>query len=146
MTELRVRDLMTRNPFTLLPEASLAALFDLMRDKNVRHVPIVDYDGSLLALAHKEKLDQRTSIFDDALPMAELRQLMRSSSVEEIMDAEPETINPDEDINAAGELMIDNKFDCLAVTEGGQLVGVLTRSDFVRYVMDTNVMALDRAG
>lgn len=136
-TELRVRDLMTENPFTLQPEDSLAALFDLMREKNVRHVPIVDDEGYLLAVADKVSLDRQTFMLDSELPLAEVRQLMDTSSVEEVMDPEPETINPDEAIDAAAELMIENKFDCLAVTEGRLLVGVLTHGDFVRYVMDS---------
>jgi CBS domain-containing membrane protein len=46
---------------------------------------------------------------------------------------EVETVEPDEDLKVAAELLIENKIGCLPVVEGTHLVGILTESDFVRH-------------
>ena len=41
------RDLMTPNPLTVTPQASIAEAWDVMRELAVRHVPVVE-DGVLV--------------------------------------------------------------------------------------------------
>jgi CBS domain-containing membrane protein len=48
------------------------------------------------------------------------------------MATEVDTVEPDEDLRAAAEILIENKIGCLPVVEGTHLVGILTESDFVR--------------
>ena len=38
---MRARDLMTPNPVTLTPQARIAEAWDLMRELEIRHVPVV---------------------------------------------------------------------------------------------------------
>ena len=52
---LLVRDLMTENPLTLSPGASLVDLRDLIEGEQVRHVPIVDENGGLVGVvSHRD--------------------------------------------------------------------------------------------
>ena len=39
---MTARDLMTPNPMTVTPDATIAEVWDLMRESEVRHVPVVD--------------------------------------------------------------------------------------------------------
>ena len=43
------RDLMTPNPLTVTPQASIAEAWDVMRELAVRHVPVVE-DGALVGM------------------------------------------------------------------------------------------------
>jgi signal-transduction protein with cAMP-binding, CBS, and nucleotidyltransferase domain len=38
---MKARDVMTPNPITVTPEATLAEVWDLMREADIRHVPVV---------------------------------------------------------------------------------------------------------
>src|SRR5262245_25412013 len=38
---MRARDLMTPNPVTVAPQASIAEAWDLMRELEIRHIPVV---------------------------------------------------------------------------------------------------------
>jgi acetoin utilization protein AcuB len=40
---------MTPNPVTVAPDATLAEVWDLMRDRGIRHVPVVDA-GTLVGM------------------------------------------------------------------------------------------------
>ena len=134
---LTVRDMMTENPFTLESTASLSDLYDLMDSKNVRHVPVVDAEGNLEGLATHRDLLRGALHNEGELPISTLRHLLRSFTVDEVMTHDPETVSSDTDIGQAGALMMENKFGCLPVVDGDRLVGILTESDFVRYVVDT---------
>ena len=46
-----------------------------------------------------------------------------------------ETIDMDTDIQDAATILLENKFGCLPVLEAGQLTGILTEADFVRFVL-----------
>jgi CBS domain-containing protein len=44
-----IGDLMTKNPFTVTPESSIEDCMQLMTDKHIRHLPVVE-DGNLVAM------------------------------------------------------------------------------------------------
>ena len=45
-----VRDVMTEDPFTIEPDAPLERASDLMRAKDLRHLPVVDSAGRLIGI------------------------------------------------------------------------------------------------
>jgi acetoin utilization protein AcuB len=47
------RDLMTPNPATVTPEASIAEVWDLMRELEIRHVPVLER-GGLVGLSDRD--------------------------------------------------------------------------------------------
>ncbi len=128
----QVRDLMTEHVFTLRPQDDLMALYDLMDTKHIRHVPIVDRDKDLVGLVTHRDLTRSALGTEDA-PLSLQREMLVRRKIREIMATEVETVEPDEDLKVAAELLIENKIGCLPVVEGTHLVGILTESDFVRH-------------
>ena len=51
------------------------------------------------------------------------------------MIGEVETIGPDDDPGAAAERMLSKRIGCLPVVEEGRLVGLLSESDCMRYLV-----------
>ena len=135
--EALVRDLMTQDPFTLGPKADLAEVSDLMDTKRIRHLPVVTENRELLGLiSHRDLLKSVLHEGELELPVSEQRKAMREYTVDQVMIATPESVNPDDDIQSAGEMMLENKFGCLPVVEENILVGILTEADFVRYLIN----------
>lgn len=52
------------------------------------------------------------------------------------MVTDVESVEAEEDISIAAQMMLENKFGCLRVTHGNRLAGILTEADFVRYLAD----------
>jgi CBS domain-containing membrane protein len=127
-----VRDLMTDRVYTLQPHDDLEALYDLMDEHHIRHVPIVDADGDLVGLVTQRDLGRTVLGVRDALPVSEQQEILRRRRVREIMALEVETVEPDESLRAAAQMLLENKIGCLPVVEGEKLIGILTESDFVR--------------
>ena len=130
-----VRDLMTDRVFTVGPADDLESLCDLMDAHHVRHVPIVDREGDIVGLVTQRDLARSALGAQEFLPLSLQQEILRRRKVREIMATEVETIEPDEGLRVAAEMLLENKIGCLPVVEGEHLVGILTESDFVRLAL-----------
>jgi CBS domain-containing membrane protein len=130
--ERLVRDLMTEKVFTLKPKDDLAALYDLMDSRHVRHVPIVDSDEELVGLVTDRDLSKSALGAVEELPLSVERDILRRRRIRDIMATEPDSIEPDATLREAAEILLENKVGCLPVVEGLRLVGIITEADFVR--------------
>jgi CBS domain-containing protein len=129
---MEVRGLMTYHVFTVGPDDDLQALYDLMASRHVRHVPVVDREGKVVGLVTERDLARSALGSQDELPLSMQREVLRRRKIREIMATEVDTVEADEDLKAAAEMLIENKIGCLPVVDGRRLVGILTESDFVR--------------
>jgi CBS domain-containing protein len=133
MSQLRVRDLMTEGVFAVGVNDDLATVSDLMDERNIRHAPVV-HGGRLIGLiSHRDLLRHALKGQVGTAPEVErANQLMLTAG--EIMTEKVATAGPDQDIRDAARLMLENKYGCLPVIEEARLVGILTESDFVRFL------------
>src|SRR5690554_1067163 len=137
MSKLRVRDLMTPNPLVARPDDSIAELRDVMAEKHIRHVPVVDDDRSVVGLVSERDLLRRAAaLLEGDVPLSVRDEWLSAVKVSEVMTWPVETIEADDDVAAAAAIMLDNKYGCLPVLEQGVLAGILTEADFVRYVAE----------
>ena len=137
MRRMQVRDLMTDTVFTLRPQDDLATLYDLMDTRHIRHVPILDREKELVGLVTQRDLSRSALGPQQDAPLSLQREMLRRRKVREIMATEVDTVDPDEDLRTAAEMLIENKIGCLPVVEGTHLVGILTESDFVRHYVQS---------
>lgn len=124
---LTVRDLMAGTVLSLRPDDTVEAAWQLMVQRRLRHMVVVDADGDLVGLVSRRDLLTGDRGEGAALPApAPVR-------VEEVMTSEVETVEPAQSLAEAAQLMFENGFGCLPVVEGPHLVGLLTEADFVRW-------------
>ena len=121
MANLHVRDVMTSRVFTVGPDESIRVLQDLMRKKRIRHVPVVDNRGAVLGVVSERDVLQQALFQDD-------------DKVADIMAWKVATIDVNENLAAAAQIMLDSKYGCLPVVNHGVLAGILTEADFVKSV------------
>jgi CBS domain-containing protein len=136
MRSLLVRDLMTAEVKTVRADSTLAELLDLLQERNIRHVPVVDDDGELVGLVTQRDLLRRSLAARGDLPMTVREEVVAHRTVDEFMTAGVMTVDPDAPLDEAAELILDNKLGCLPVVEGQNLVGIITESDFVAHVLE----------
>lgn len=133
-SKITVGDLIGGNVRTIKAGEDLLRLYNLMEDIHVRHVPVVNDDGEIEGIVSDRDLIKAALFSDGELPLSQQRDFMQSMTVDEIMTKDPECVDIDEDVRAAGRILLDNRFSCLPVTDNGKLVGIITGSDFVKYV------------
>ncbi len=139
MKQLLVRDLMTSEVETVHPGSTLAELLDLLQERNIRHVPVVDDEGELVGLVTQRDLLRRSLAARGDLPMTVREEVVAHRTVDEFMTAGVMTVDPDSPLAEAAELILDNKLGCLPVVEGPHLVGILTESDFVAHALEISL-------
>jgi len=120
-----VGQVMTTDLFTVHPEDLIDLAASLMDWEHIRHVPVEDHEGRLIGVvSHRRVLRMvgRGMKHDEALPI----------SVREIMKTDPVSVSQDTSTLEAIETMRRHKVSCLpVVTEGDQLVGIVTEHDFI---------------
>lgn len=123
-----VRDVMTANPTTIAPTASVREALERMRALRVRHLPVLR--GTKLV-----GLVTWTDVMRAAVPPsagegpARRVDLPEELRVSDIMARDLHTTTPDAPVEEAAALLRKHKIGCLPVLERGQLVGIVTESD-----------------
>lgn len=115
-----VADLMTSQLRCLRETDSLADAMAAMQELFIRHIPVVDEAGRLSGLVTQRDILSMEHKKDPGTP---LREVMRT----DVATVTPETL-----LRAAAEMMIFNKFGCLPVVRDGELLGIITETDFLK--------------
>jgi CBS domain-containing membrane protein len=137
MSGMLVKHLMTPNVSALSPHDDLSAVRDLMVERHIRHVPIIDSEGDLVGLVTHRDLLRFTTVPPSGPPAAEGDPLALVS-IEEAMVREVRTVTPTTDLREAAQIMYENKYGCLPVLDDRLLVGILTEADFVQLMARGN--------
>jgi len=123
---------MTGNLLVLEPGDNLQKLYDLMVEKWIRHVPIVNRERKLVGLVSHRDLLRFAFPLEKGLTFPRAREALANTKIEEIMVRDVETVGANTSIKEAVNILLENKYGCLPVVEKNELVGILTEADFVR--------------
>ena len=134
---VKVSDWMTKNVITTTRNTPIANTHQLMREKNIRRLPVVE-DGKLLGIVTIGDVREASPSDATTLSIWELNYLWAQLTVEKIMTRNVLTVNPDTPILDAAEIMLEHKVSGLPVVDEEQmLVGVITESDIFRMLVRT---------
>jgi CBS domain-containing membrane protein len=129
--ELKVQDLMSRNVTTVQRNEQLVVAEEVMRLGRIRHLPVLDQDGTLVGLVSQRDLFHSGVVRALGFGVHAHERAISTLSIKKAMTTDLVTTAPDIPIRQAAELMIARKIGCLTVLENGKLVGILTESAFV---------------
>ena len=132
MEHILVVDWMSRNPFTISPWSSLLDAYWIMKNYDIRRLPVVDV-GQLVGLLTIN--DIRSAVSIGRYSIKDQNRMMSEISVDSVMIPDPITISKDASVAIAAEIMFENKIGGLPVLENGQLIGIITEADLFRLVM-----------
>lgn len=119
--EMTIAHLMTREPVSLTPRATVARALAEMEVAGIRHLPIVDRDHRLVGVVSQRDLLAATSAGHSARPLAE------------VMRADVVSVTPETSAHEAAYLILHHGIGCIPVADrAGRLVGIATDADFVR--------------
>jgi len=130
---MRIRDVMTKNPITVDSESLVLDAQRIMRENNIRRLPVVD-KGNLVGIVTQHDLLQASPSPATSLSIHELNYLLAKMKVKEIMKKNPITLTPDTPFEEALKMGQDKKIGSFPVVENGKLVGIATESDIVRFL------------
>lgn len=115
-----VEDVMTPDPMTMSPTATVGEAYALMKEHGFRHVPISEGDLLLGVFS-------LTDVGHLGARVPELMQL----PLHEVMSKALVTVSPRESVAAAAATMASKKINCLLVVEDTKLAGIVTTYDLL---------------
>ncbi len=134
MNQLTISEIMTRSPRIIRPDSSLRHVFKLMKNHNIRQLPVVD-SGKLVGIITDR--DLRLALNEpsmDSISWGNDSRLDRLK-IEGYMTTNPKTVSPTTPIQRAAELLVVYKIGALPVVEDGMIVGIVTTTDFLNYLI-----------
>ena len=122
---MKIHSLMISEPITITANASISEAIELMKVNSIRHLPVVSQGKKL----------------EGFLTLADLKQglipsMLGDLTLQDLMIKEPITVNPDDDIEFAAQLIYKNKIGGMPVVKGTQLAGIITATDLLRTFID----------
>jgi len=130
---MRIKDVMTKNPVTVNSETLVLDAQKVMKENNIRRLPIVD-KGKLVGIITQHDLLEASPSPATSLSIHELNYLLAKMKVKEIMKKNPVTITPDTPFEEALRIGQEKKIGSFPVVDNGKLVGIATESDIVRFM------------
>jgi acetoin utilization protein AcuB len=133
-----LREKIQKNPVTISPEASFFEARNLIHEKGIRHLPVVDKNGKLVGIVTDRDIREAAPSDATLLSVQELNYLLGKLKVSAFMTPKDKlmTISPDALIEEAIQLMHDHKIGCLPVVEGDKLYGIFTETDALSHLVD----------
>lgn len=126
---------MTANPYTIAYNAPISEVIELMRQKNLKRVPVVNGEKVVGILTHGD-IQKVSPTKATTLSIYELNYLLSKTKVSDAMTKNVITISPDALLEEAAVLMRENRISTLAVVKENKLVGIITESDIFDAFID----------
>ena len=131
-----VGSMMQTQVITATPTMSLAEVQRVMRDSNIRHVPVVA-GTRLVGIITDRDLREATPSPATTLTRGEIAYQMATTPIKTCMTTDVVWISPDITMVDAARVLVQRTIDCLPVVDHGTLVGVVTAIDCVRALLQT---------
>lgn len=129
-----VRDIMTPNPVVVGPMNSVAKAIRLMRQHAIRRLPVVE-NGRLVGIVTSGDLRRITGLSSILRDQSQDNFLWHHIPVANVMSTHPITVAPTTSASEAAAILIERKIGGLPVLDGEELVGIITSTDLLRYMI-----------
>ncbi|PDW00067.1 CBS domain-containing protein [Candidatus Chloroploca asiatica] len=120
------RDTMT------LPEAR-----QLLTELNIRRLPVVDSEGDLLGIVTEGDVNRISDSAEGDLAEYSIYYRVKDLPVREFMRRPVLTVTPDTCLRDAAQLMITHHIHGVPVVLGKRVIGVITVSDLLRWMVNS---------
>ena len=132
-SSLQVSDLMSTDAVMLQRNDRLALADHAMEERAIRHMPVVDDSGQVCGILSQRDLFRGALLKNLGYGGYLEQKMLDSVVVKEAMVSPVITTTPTTPIQQAACTMIEHKIGCLPVIDNGELQGILTEEDFVRW-------------
>jgi acetoin utilization protein AcuB len=128
---MQVEQWMNRDLVTVSPDESFRTAMHLIRQKGIRHLPVVE-GKRLVGVVTDRDLRQAAPSGATSLSIHELHYILERLTVREIMTKQVVTIRPEQTIEDAALLLLGHRIGGLPVVQEGELCGIITETDILQ--------------
>jgi acetoin utilization protein AcuB len=117
---------------SLFPTHTIADAIDMMRNKKIRHIPIVNVENHLIGLVTASRIRNVTpSIFHADEHLEDLQ-----TPLKDIMRTDIYTGHPLDFVEEVAGLFYEHHISCMPIIKDKKLVGIITETDLLRTMVE----------
>jgi len=131
---MRIKEFMRKNVITVAPETNLLDAQKLMIEKKIRRLPVID-KVKLVGIVTEHDLFESTPSRINPMGAQQLHYILSSMKVGDVMTRNPITVSPQTLFEDALRMGQEKRIGSFPVVENGKLVGIITESDIVRFLI-----------
>ncbi|MBL9131510.1 MAG: CBS domain-containing protein, partial [Verrucomicrobiaceae bacterium] len=120
--------------WTISPGATVFEAIKLMSAKDVGALPVID-DGKLVGIISERDYMSKVMLKGKS---------SKDTPVSEIMTREVVTVTPDQNVSQCMSIVTEHRVRHLPVVEDGQLHGIVSIGDLVRWIIATQKMTIEQ--
>lgn len=128
---LKAKDIMTKNVFSLEKETPIAQALKALFNHNISSIPVVEEDDTLVGI-----LSER-----DMLKLFGKEEKAKSKKVDDYMTQPAIHFDENENLNDVRDCLMNNYFRGVPVTSKGKLVGIVSRRDILKHIIEQHESA-----
>lgn len=130
---VKIQDVMRSSVLTATPENLVTAVVQQMRERRVRHVPVVTEGKKLVGILTDRDIRQAAASDEQHMAQYDLSYLLQKMAVKSIMTAAVHTVSGNATLAEAGQLMLHHKVGCLPVVRDEDILeGIIAVTDMLR--------------
>jgi acetoin utilization protein AcuB len=127
---IKIVDVMTKDPLKVTPSETIRQADELMAENKIRQLPVVKARELVGIITDR---DIRSFLSGSLLADPDAREKALNAQIGDVMTTEPVTLSPDDELQEAVELLIDEKIGGIPVVDEAEgLVGIVTYVDVLR--------------
>lgn len=131
-----ISSIMTKNVIKLNVTDDLTKAESLFKKHHIRHIPVVSGNKiigmlsytDLLRISFADAVDDDDEVIDTTV--------YNMFTVEQVMAKNLVKVSPETTIKETAEILATKEFHALPVCEGELLVGIVTTTDLIKYLID----------
>ncbi len=141
---MKASDVMSRTVATVSPETTVREVAELLLNRHISAVPVVDGAGTVVGIVSEGDLIRRQETGTDKHPSWWLRLLTSTEdqardyvkshgrAASDVMTTDIVTVEPGTEIDQIATLLERHRIKRVPVCDGGKLVGIVSRADLIR--------------
>jgi acetoin utilization protein AcuB len=126
---------MTRNVVSVTKDASVLHVRNLLRDKDINQVPVVE-GSKVVGVITDGDIRENSASPASTLSVHELNYLLTEMKAGDIMTRNPVTVSPETPVEEAAKILNEKGIGCLPVVKDGGLVGIITTCDMLNVLLE----------
>jgi len=128
--------IMTENVITLKRNDKLEKAEKLFKQYKIRHIPVVQDNAIVGMLSYSDLLRLSFADVTDDNDTAADVMVYSMFSIDQIMKKKIVSVSPSNSIKEVAEILAQKEFHALPVVNNNQLVGIVTTTDLINYLLD----------
>jgi len=120
-----IEEIMSTDIVSVTPETPTARVVELLVEKDITGIPVVDSAGTLVGIITEKNVMGLLSGTEKA-----------SGEVRDYMTDEVMSFDVNDDVIAVCECLVNNHFRRVPILSNGRLLGIISRRDLIKYIME----------